>query len=111
MRMKMPISWAGHRMVRLHLILDATWSPCLAHRRRFSVHGNKEEEMDSLLIKIGAVLPSDVIVGTKCPQPPCLNLATYLGSLIGSHKSSEQTPQRLFPKAEVGSLHFIHWCP
>lgn len=67
----MPISWAGHGMVCLHLILDATWSPCLAHRRCFSVHGNnKEEEMDSSPIKISAVWPSDAIVGIKCPQPP-----------------------------------------
>lgn len=108
----MPISWAGHGMVHLHRILDATWSPCLAHRRRFSVHGdNKEEEMDSLLIKTRAVWPSDVIGRTKCPQPACLNFTTYLGSLISSHKSSEKTPQCSFPKAGVGSLHFIHWCP
>ena len=42
---------------------------------------------------------------------PRLNLTTYLGSLISSHKSSEKTPQCPFRKAGAGSLHFIHWCP
>lgn len=66
----MPISWAGHGMVHLHRILDATWSPCLAHRRRFSVHGdNKEEEMDSLLIKTRAVWPSHD-AELNAPSPP-----------------------------------------
>ena len=49
----MSIAWVVLRMVCLHLTLDATRSPCLAHGRHLLIHSSNEEEgeEDSSLVK------------------------------------------------------------